>query len=373
MNKSNIYLFFSALILILVSTSAFANLAYIDPNTGLNVLDQVGDKFFNKAKGWHTILEAAAIRLFWTLVLISMVWTFGMMILRKADLGDFFAEFTRFIIFTGFFFWLLTNAASNLNIGGTIIESMQVLGNQASGQTGSAHGNIVDVAMKIWFDLLRNLSLWNPIDSLVAIILVIIITIILTVIAVNVLFLVIASWVLLYAGIFILGFGGARWTSDMAINYFRTVLGVALQLLAMTLIIGIGSDFLNNYYGKMSQNMMNLEELATMLIFAVAFYILSSKIPPMLSGIVTGGGFNSSGVSNFSGGAALGAAATSMAVMSMGMTKAAGSISSIASALGGGQGGNSAIDAVKNASSGSAPGDSSPLRKSTGLSNPHFK
>ncbi len=44
----------------------------------------------------------------------------------------------------------------------------------------------------------------------------------------------------------------------------------------------------------------------------------------MLSGIVTGGGFNSSGVSSYSGGAALGAAATSMAVLSSRMTKAAG-------------------------------------------------
>jgi type IV secretion system protein TrbL len=38
-----------------------------------------------------------------------MVWTFGMMALRKADIGEFFAEFVRFTIFTGFFWWLLTN------------------------------------------------------------------------------------------------------------------------------------------------------------------------------------------------------------------------------------------------------------------------
>ena len=105
--------------LMFFSTSAFAELAYIDPVTNQSVLDQVAQKFLIKAKGWHTILEGAAIRLFWTLVLISMVWTFGMMVLRKADIGDFFAEFTRFIIFTGFFFWLLTNAVSGQNIAGS--------------------------------------------------------------------------------------------------------------------------------------------------------------------------------------------------------------------------------------------------------------
>lgn len=372
MNKSNLCLSFGALMLMLVSTAAFAELTYIDPATGQNVLDQVGQKFFNKAKGWRIALEAAATRLFWTLVLISMVWTFGMMILRKADLGDFFAEFTRFIIFTGFFFWLLTNAVSGHNIGGTIIDSMQVLGNQASGQTGSGHGNIIDIAVQIWYQLGQNISVWNPVDSLMAFVLTLIIMIILTVVAVNMLFLMISSWVLLYAGIFFLGFGGARWTSDIAINYFRTVLSVGIQLLAMTLIIGIGSDFLNNYYGKMSQNMMNLEELGVMLIFAVAFLILTSKIPPMLSGIITGGGFNSSGVSNYSGGQVMGAAATSMAVASMGMTKAVGALSSIASLLGGGSGG-SAVDAIKNAAPLPEGSQFSTPRKSKGLSNPHFK
>ena len=92
MNKSNLCLLFSALGLMLLSTAAFAELAYIDPVTNQSIFDQVAQKFLIKAKGWHAILEGAAIRLFWTLVLISMVWTFGMMVLRKADIGDFFAE-----------------------------------------------------------------------------------------------------------------------------------------------------------------------------------------------------------------------------------------------------------------------------------------
>ena len=86
MKKSTLCLFFSALTLMLLSSAAFAELAYIDPVTNQGVLDQVSQKFFNKAKSWHTALESAAIRLFWTLVLISMVWTFGMMALRKADI-----------------------------------------------------------------------------------------------------------------------------------------------------------------------------------------------------------------------------------------------------------------------------------------------
>ena len=90
------------LFLMCFSASAFAELSYIDPATNQSVLDQVIQKFGGKVKSWQNIIQSAAERLFWTLVIISMVWTFGMMLLRKADIGDFFAEFTRFIIFTGF-------------------------------------------------------------------------------------------------------------------------------------------------------------------------------------------------------------------------------------------------------------------------------
>ena len=303
--------FFTALTLMFVSTIAFADLAYIDPATNQSVLDQVLEKFFQKAKAWHTIIEGAAIRLFWSLVLISMVWTFGMMILRKADIGDFFAEFTRFIIFTGFFFWLLTNAVSGHNIAGSIIESMQVLGNQASGQSGSSHGNIMNIGFQIWRQAYSSLSLLDPVDSFLGVILSLIILIILTVIAVNMLLLLISAWVLMYAGVFFLGFGGARWTTDIAINYFKTVLGIGIQLLVMTLIVGIGSDFLSNYYGKMSQNMMNFEELGVMLIFSVAFFVLISRLPPLLAGIITGSSISSpAGIGSLSGGGAMAAAAT---------------------------------------------------------------
>ena len=319
MNSNFLYILLATLLVILFPISAFAELAYIDPATNQSVLDQVVERFNQSARTWQGVIQGAAEGLFWTLVLISMVWTFGMMILRKADIGDFFAEFTRFIIFTGFFFWLLTNAVSGHNIAGTIISSMQVLGSQASGLTGTSHGNIMDIGYLIWQQAIDSLSIWSPLDALVAVIISLIILVILAVIAVNMLLLLISSWVLLYAGIFFLGFGGARWTTDIAINYFKTVLGVGIQLLVMILIVGIGNDLLTSFYAKMGKNLLNFEELGVMLIFAVSFYVLISKLPPLLSGIVTGSSIGSAaGIGNYSGGAIVGAGATAAAVATMG-------------------------------------------------------
>src|SRR5690554_1498807 len=101
--------------------------------TNQGMLDQVVTGFATRAASWQHVIIGAASWLFWPLVVISMVWTFGMMALRKADIGEFFAELVRFIIFTGFFWWLLTNATTGMNIAGTMVASLQALGAQAGG------------------------------------------------------------------------------------------------------------------------------------------------------------------------------------------------------------------------------------------------
>ena len=324
----------STLLLIFLFTKASAELAYIDPATNQSVLDQVVQKFWTKVKSWQNVVQAAAERLFWTLVLISMVWTFGMMLLRKADIADFFAEFTRFIIFTGFYFWLLTNAVSGHNIAGTIIDSMQQLGGTAAGlPSGASHASIMHTGILIWNQATNSLTFMQPMDSLMGFVISLIILIILTVIAVNMLLLLISGWVLMYAGIFFLGFGGARWTSDIAINYFKTVLGVGIQLFVMLLIVGIGSDLLSSFYAKMGKNVLNYEELAVMLIFTIAFFVLISRLPLLLAGIITGSSIGSAvGIGSYGAGGFMAAAGTAVAVASYGGTLAAGRLTAARSA-----------------------------------------
>ncbi|SHL63805.1 type IV secretion system protein VirB6/type IV secretion system protein TrbL [Nitrosospira sp. Nsp11] len=72
-----------------------------------NVLDDILFRYKGAASAWAATITDRASWLFWLLVVISMVWTFGLMAVRRADLGEFFAEFIRFTVFTGFFWWLL--------------------------------------------------------------------------------------------------------------------------------------------------------------------------------------------------------------------------------------------------------------------------
>lgn len=282
-----------------------------------NLLNNVLDRYMSAASAWGGVITSAASRLFWSLVAISMVITFGFMLLRKADIQEFFAEFVRFTMFTGFYWWLLSNAVSGMNIAGTIFSSMGQLGKEAAGLSSApSPSGVVDVGFAIFDQVVDQTSLWSPVDSVVGVIFATVILVILALVGVNMLLVLVASWVTMYAGIFILGLGGSRWTSDMAINYYKTVLGVAFQFLTMVLLVGIGKTFVDDYYAQMNAK-LQFGDLAVMLIVAVILLILVNKLPAMISGIITGASVGGMGVGAFGAGAALGAAGMAAAAAGM--------------------------------------------------------
>lgn len=247
----------------------------------------------------------AAEFLFWTLGTISFTWTMGILAIRKSDLADFFAEFIRFILFFGLYYWLLKNGA---RFSESIVGSLHQLGMKASGQDGISPSGIVNVGFMLWKQAVANLSVWSPVDSLIGLSLSIGILILLALTAINMLLILISSWILMYAGIFFLGFGGSRWTSDIAINYFKAVLGVGIQLFAMVLLVGIGNDMLLSFYKKMAKTTLNFEELGVMLVFCLSLLVLASKVPAMLANIVNGGGLGAGAIGGVTAGAVVGAA-----------------------------------------------------------------
>lgn len=312
------------------------------------VMNDVLERFHTTASTWGPAIEAAASRLFWTLVVISMVWTFGMMALRKADIGEFFAEFVRFTIFTGFFWWLLVNATTGMNIAGTMVESLQMLGAQAGGLSDGKLGpsSILDLGFELYHKTVQATSElgWRQFaTALVMELLAIAVLIVMALIAINLLLVMASAWILMYAGIFFLGFGGSRWTSDMAINYYKTVLGVAAQLMAMVLLVAIGKQFINHYYAQISEGVTS-QELAVMLVIALILLFLVNKVPSMISGIVTGASLGAiGGAGSFGAGAAMGAAMTAASMATGGAAMAGKAMMGAAT---GAVGGASAIQAA---------------------------
>ena len=305
-----------ASLLILASEPALADLG------SDGIMNTVLKRFDDAASSWAITLTAAASRLFWSLVLISLVWTGGQMLLRKADIGEFFAELFRFTVVTGFFWWLLTNAVTGMNIAGTVISSMQQLGTQAGG-LGSAKldpGTVIDIGFGLFDKTLVAVEKlgWNDWDMAIAMIFLGgVILAILALIAVNLLLLLATSWIVLYAGIFYLGFGGSRWTSDIAINYYRTILGIAVQLLTMILVIAIGKAFLEDFANQISSH-TTIQELAVMMVVSIILFVLTDKVPATMAGIITGASVGNTGIGQLGAGAAIGAGAVAAGAFASG-------------------------------------------------------
>jgi P-type conjugative transfer protein TrbL len=309
-------------IYLLLITLAFSHTAQAAGLDSGNMLNKILDSFSTVAVTWRTEITGKASWLFWGLALISMTWTYGLMALRNADIQAFFAETIRFFGTLGFFWWLLINGPA---ISLAIIDTMRTISANASGLgSGLSPSSIIDIGFNILTKVGESSSVLYPVVTALMLAAAIVVLVILALIAVNMLLLLVSAWLLAYAGIFLLGFGGSRWTSDIAINFYKTVLGVGIQLFTMTFLIGVGKSFLDHYYEAFKVGTPDLNSLCVLLVASVILLTLVNKLPPMLAGIVGSGG-QASGIGSFGAGAALGAATmAASAVASAGSAALAG-------------------------------------------------
>lgn len=298
--KKKTITYLAVFLLIGFSANCHAHNSSIDSR---DLLDNILYRFSATASMWSQTILSYARYLFWSLATISMVWTYGLMALRKADIQEFMAETVRFLVIVGFFYWLLDNGPA---IATAIMDSMRKLAANAAGiDARISPSDIVDVGFDIVSKAIDNSSIWSPAATTVGLIVAGIILVVLALVSINMLIILITAWILTYAGVILLGFGGGRWTQDIAIQFYKTILGTALQAFSMILIIGIGKSFVDQYYAAMSNDIL-LKEMFIMLVVAILLLVLINKIPPVLSGIVSGGG--PSGGGGIGLGGALGAA-----------------------------------------------------------------
>lgn len=276
--------------------------------SGGGVLNDVTLRFYTYSSAWSTVITGYATWLFWTLVTISMVWTFGMMALRKADVGELFAEFVKFTITTGFFWWLLSDGPA---MAVAIISSMQEIGARAAGSPVGVESltpsSPVSIGLNIVKKAFASLSWVHPIDNLAVVIVSTIILLCMCIVAANILIALVNAWVMAYAGIFILGFGGARWTSDMAIGYFKSMLGVGMELMTITLLVGIATSVINGFYTSLDGS--SLYELLVVFCVCAVLALLIHKIPGRMAALAGGGSGTGFGVGTLMGGMAMAASA----------------------------------------------------------------
>jgi len=317
-------------LLLTYSVSASAGL------TSDGILDQVITKFADSASKWAETIRLHAENLFFLLAPIGLVLTFlgTSQSAAKTDFSDFTIPLLQYSFYGGISLWFMEKGPEYAM---SIIDSMRIIGGEASG-TGKelAVTSIVNMGFDIWHLTVKNLSGWSPIQSFVSVVLSLGILVVLTLIAVNTMLLLISGWILAYAGSIVLGFGAISQTRDIMINYLKTVIAFGLQLMTMTLLIGIGNDLLTSFYSDMDRGTLNAEEMGVLLVACIALLFLVAKVPPMIGGIISGASISGGGIGGFGGGAAITGAALAQAAIAAGgsaMLSGAANAAGVADAL----------------------------------------
>jgi P-type conjugative transfer protein TrbL len=277
------------------------------------ILDSTVSKYRDQAKNWEPVLKSYAKKLFLVLCVVSLVFTAGWGFLRgNMGIGDFFSEFVKFGVTMGFFYWLLENGPE---MAKALIDSMTLMGQQAS-STYSVKLTPSDICTQgfgVLYDAIAEFGKSDYGTGILVIVIALVVAVVFGVIAAQMVVLLCSSWILIYGGVFYLGFGGGNWTSDIAKNYFKTIFAQAMQVFTFCLLIGIGqTEILNitaglrttknvavaNYWWAfglggeptkvVQSESLTLSGMCVCLVFAVILVILVSRVPGLVAGVITG-------------------------------------------------------------------------------------
>lgn len=285
-NTQNLKIIFLVSALTLgIESQALADIASND------FLDAIRNNYRDTSSAWAATLTNYATRLFYILAAIDITWMAIGLALRPGEFADWAANLVRKVLFLGFFWMLLQpvgGVARGISWAQSIVSSLVIAGDtvsMASGGVPLSPSDIFDTGFTICSAIFAEISIFDPVDGTALIIGAILIMIAYALIAAMMLLVYVQSYVLIYAGVLLLGFGGSVFTKDIAINYFKAALAVGAKLFVMTLIVGIGKTIVDGWVTTIT---IELEQVVLFIGSSVVLLALVKEVPNMVGDLING-------------------------------------------------------------------------------------
>lgn len=312
----------SCLLCILFAGLLLSDVANASMATSVN---SIIDEYQNASSGWASSLLSHATTLFWILAFIEFAWAMIGLAFRANDMGDWAATIVNQILFIGFFYWLLTNSVS---ISLAIVDSFKQAGAQAGGVSGIKPTDVFQIGVELVKKLLDAVSAFTPIDSLGMLIAAIVIMACFGLITAFSIVALVESYIVIYAGILLMGFGGSRWTKDYAVRTLQYAVSVGAKLYVLVLLLGIGTTIMRKWVADLAAN--NNIDVVLVVGFSIVMLALIKILPDLVQGLINGTSFGS-GSALTAAAAAVGGAAAGVAAGAVGASMAAKGAGSLAS------------------------------------------
>lgn len=273
-----------------------------------DLLSEISNKFYSEAERWSTTLEQVAVKLFyWFLVIdIAIFGIRGALDMYKGNnVASLFAEFSMMIFFAAFMFACLKNYKEWSN---SVIDGLAHVGQQL-GYSKVNEGDLFRIGVELAGNFFRAMTLTDPLMFLPFCLVGIAFLIIFSLIAAEVIMIKVESYIVMNAGIFLLGFGGMRYFKDYSINFMKYAFTVAVKLFVLQCLIGIAGSFFSGF----ANTGLGWRDIGITLGGAVVMLALVKNIPSIISSLIMGahggGGGGSALVGAVAAAGAMGAAA----------------------------------------------------------------
>jgi type IV secretion system protein TrbL len=287
---------------------------------------------------WIRLFMGPAQRLFWLLAGLEFSWVAIKLAIQQADFQEFAATLVRRILFIGIFYAILINGITPTGTGGNvggwlydIINSFQSLGKSAAGVAWANPDVILGLGVNAGADLLQAASdagfLEHTGTALAMVFDACIIFIAYCGIAIQFVVTLVESYLVLGAGVILLGFGGSRWTVGYTERYIGSVISVGFKLFMVYLVTSVGMT-LSQQWVAVAKTIGNTPSPSRtgfdLCAAAIVFLCVAWKVPGLAAGILGGHSALSGGDLVGTGSAVAAGAAGGVAVLATGGAALAG-------------------------------------------------
>ena len=272
------------------------------PNAGQGgILTGLAHQFSNTTGPWMNTALHYAQGLFFALVGIEIAWSAITYVLQKDSLPDFVASLLLKILGIGFFYILLQPQYGPVWIA-DIISSFSQAGSAIGGQSqfmpsdpSSVFNCGTDIANAMLQSISENkvgLNLGNILPAIEAVLASMIcslgVVIAFAIVAGQLLITLIESYIVIGAGVFMLGFTGSRWTLVFGEKYVGYAVSVGIKLFMLELIVGLGYSLGQQWASLFYNGIAPPETYIEVVGAALVFGFLAWQIPSLAASLMNG-------------------------------------------------------------------------------------
>ncbi|EAH5194890.1 P-type conjugative transfer protein TrbL (plasmid) [Campylobacter jejuni] len=321
--------------LILIFCFLIPNLAF-----GAETAEGVLNILRNGLLSWTPLIKTACLWVFFTLVVIDLVWTFGLKALSGFEFGEFLATLIKKIIYIGIFIFLF-NVDYWLQI---IFNSFSQLATNVNNGLDIYPSNIIQNAFKIVMIILKSMSVTSPGESFFKVISGIIILIAFVLMAIDLLIVYLKFFLMNVIIYFALALGGLNHFKQIGLNPIMSAIKIGVELFMIQGLMALCITIIEKTYNEMDQE-ISYEITLAVLVTSLIFCMITKMIPGIIEAVFNGSiGESAGAAAGFRAIATMAAgAATGAAVGAVGVTRAMNAAKELHLA----EGGKGGMDLVK--------------------------